>query len=122
MQTAVAEPATIAGMLDERRGERERFIDEAIGLLARELSASGVKAQISGRPKHLYSIYNKMRQKSLDFEELYDVRGVRVLVDSVKDCYTVLGVAHNLWQPIPKNSTTTYRVRKATSTVHCTPR
>ena len=92
----------IAGMLDERRGERERFIDEAIGLLARELSVSGVKAQISGRPKHIYSIYNKMRQKSLDFEELYDVRGVRVLVDSVKDCYTVLGVVHNLWQPIPK--------------------
>jgi GTP pyrophosphokinase len=92
----------IAGMLDERRGERERFIDEAIRLFARELSASGVKAQISGRPKHIYSIYSKMRQKSLDFEELYDVRGVRVLVDSVKDCYTVLGVVHNLWQPISK--------------------
>ena len=92
----------IAGMLDERRGERERFIDEAIASLARELAASGVKAQISGRPKHIYSIYSKMRQKSLDFEELYDVRGVRVLVDSVKDCYTALGVAHNLWQPIPK--------------------
>src|SRR3990167_6802350 len=92
----------IAGMLDERRGERERFIDEAIASLACELAATGVKAQISGRPKHIYSIYSKMRQKSLDFEELYDVRGVRVLVDSVKDCYTVLGVVHNLWQPIPK--------------------
>ena len=92
----------VAGMLDERRGERELFIEEAIGELNRELLAAGVRAQISGRPKHIYSIYNKMRQKSLDFEELYDVRGVRVLVDSVKDCYTVLGVAHNLWQPIPK--------------------
>lgn len=92
----------IAGLLDERRGERERFIDDAIGVLTRELCASGVKAQISGRPKHIYSIYNKMRQKSLDFEELYDVRGVRVLVESVKDCYAVLGVVHNLWQPIPK--------------------
>jgi GTP pyrophosphokinase len=92
----------IARMLDERRTEREQFIDEAIAQLSREVAAAGVKAQISGRPKHIYSIYNKMRQKSLDFEELYDVRGVRVLVDSVKDCYTVLGIIHNLWQPIPK--------------------
>jgi len=92
----------IASMLDERRAERERSIDEAIAALRRELAAAGIDAGISGRPKHIYSIYNKMRQKSLDFSQLYDVRGVRVLVDGVKDCYTALGIVHNLWQPIPK--------------------
>src|SRR5919201_1732963 len=79
----------IAGMLDEKR-------------LARELEAAGVKGEIYGRPKHIYSIWNKMRTKSLDFSQVYDVRALRVIVPSVKDCYTALGVVHNLWQPIPK--------------------
>ena len=57
---------------------------------------------MTGRPKHIYSIYSKMQQKGLEFDELYDVRGLRVLVDTVKDCYTVLGIVHNLWEPIPK--------------------
>ena len=99
------EPATykrIAAQLDERRVEREAYIAQAIADLQRELAASGVRAEVSGRPKHIFSIWNKMRQKSLDFSQLYDVRAVRVLVDSVKDCYTVLGVVHNLWQPIPR--------------------
>jgi GTP pyrophosphokinase len=99
------EPATykrIAAELDERRVEREAFIAEAMATLRRELAAAGVPAEVSGRPKHIYSIWNKMRQKSLDFSELYDVRALRVLVDSVKDCYTALGVVHNLWQPIPR--------------------
>jgi GTP pyrophosphokinase len=61
-----------------------------------------VKARITGRPKHIYSIWNKMRTKRLDFSELYDVRALRVIVPSIKDCYTALGVVHNLWQPIPK--------------------
>ena len=91
----------IARMLDERRAEREGFIGEAIATLKDELQAAGIHAEVSGRPKHLYSIYNKMRSKSLDFDELYDVRGVRVLVNEVRDCYTVLGLAHNLWTPIP---------------------
>jgi GTP pyrophosphokinase len=92
----------IARMLDEKRIEREHYITGAIDTLSRELAASGVQAQITGRPKHLYSIWNKMRTKSLDFSALYDVRGLRVIVPSVKDCYTALGVVHNLWQPIPK--------------------
>ena len=99
------EPETyrgIAAKLDERRIERAQFIASAIGQLQRELKLAGIEADISGRPKHIFSIYNKMRAKSLDFSEVYDVRGVRVLVDSVKDCYTVLGIVHNLWQPIPK--------------------
>jgi GTP pyrophosphokinase len=92
----------IAGMLDEKRLEREHYIRRAIAALARELEAAGVKGEIHGRPKHLYSIWNKMRTKSLDFSQLYDVRALRVIVPSVKDCYSALGVVHNLWQPIPK--------------------
>ncbi|MEW5890780.1 MAG: bifunctional (p)ppGpp synthetase/guanosine-3',5'-bis(diphosphate) 3'-pyrophosphohydrolase [Pseudomonadota bacterium] len=92
----------IARMLDERRVEREQFIADAVARLTLELKAAGIKAEVYGRPKHIYSIYNKMRGKNLDFEEVYDVRALRVLVDEVKDCYTALGIVHNLWQPIPK--------------------
>ena len=92
----------IAGMLDEKRLEREQYIAGAMKTLAQELGAVGVKAQITGRPKHIYSIWNKMRGKSLDFSEVYDVRALRVIVPEVKDCYAALGVVHNLWQPIPK--------------------
>ena len=93
--------ARIAVELDERRGEREGFIRESIAMLAREIAAAGVSAEVSGRPKHLYSIYSKMRQKGLEFDELHDVRGLRVLVETVKDCYAALGVVHHLWAPIP---------------------
>ncbi|TAK68350.1 MAG: bifunctional (p)ppGpp synthetase/guanosine-3',5'-bis(diphosphate) 3'-pyrophosphohydrolase [Betaproteobacteria bacterium] len=92
----------IASMLDEKRDERENFIAGAVAGLDAELRAAGLRAEVQGRPKHIYSIYNKMRGKSLDFSELYDVRALRVLVDSVKDCYTALGIVHNLWTPIPK--------------------
>ena len=92
----------IASMLDEKRVERESFIAAAVGSLEAELRATGIRAEVVGRPKHIYSIYNKMQGKNLDFSELYDVRALRVLVDSVKDCYTALGVVHNLWTPIPK--------------------
>jgi len=92
----------IAQQLDERRAEREGFIGETMAILAREIAAAGIHGEVTGRPKHLYSIYSKMRQKGLEFGELYDVRGLRVLVDTVKDCYAVLGIVHNLWQPIPK--------------------
>jgi GTP pyrophosphokinase len=92
----------IAGMLDEKRLEREHYIRRAIDVLTRELEAAGVKGEIYGRPKHIYSIWNKMRTKALDFSQVYDVRALRVIVPSVKDCYTALGVVHNLWQPIPK--------------------
>src|SRR5713101_6433455 len=92
----------IAGMLEDRRSERERFVEQAIAELADELARAGIRGEITGRPKHLYSIYSKMRAKSLDFSEIRDVSGLRVLVDSVADCYTVLGVVHNLWAPIPR--------------------
>jgi len=92
----------IASMLDEKRDEREKFIADAVAALDAELRAADLRAEVQGRPKHIYSIYNKMRGKGLDFSELYDVRALRVLVDSVKDCYTALGVVHNLWTPIPQ--------------------
>ena len=99
------EPETykkIAQMLDEKRAEREQYIQDAMALLARELGGAGVEAEIAGRPKHIYSIWNKMRSKALDFSELYDVRALRVIVGSAKECYAALGVVHDLWQPIPK--------------------
>ncbi len=99
------EPETykrIARQLDERRIERQQFIEDAIARLRHELDALGVEAEISGRPKHIYSIWNKMRAKQLDFSEVYDVRALRVIVGQVKDCYTVLGAVHQMWQPIPK--------------------
>ena len=92
----------IAKMLEEKRLERESFVANAIGRLKSELSAAGIKADVSGRPKHIYSIWSKMRGKSLEFSELYDVRAFRVIVDDVKTCYTVLGIVHNIWAPIPK--------------------
>jgi GTP pyrophosphokinase len=92
----------IAGQLDERRDERESFIAAATATLSRAIAAAGIAAEVTGRPKHIYSIYSKMREKGLEFAELHDVRGLRVLVDTVKDCYTVLGIAHDLWQPIPR--------------------
>ena len=92
----------IASQLDAKRGERERYIDDTIATLQRELTAAGVTADVAGRPKHIYSIWSKMRNKSLSFDGLYDVRALRVIVPEVRDCYTALGVIHNLWQPIPK--------------------
>jgi GTP pyrophosphokinase len=97
------EPATykrIANMLDERRVERQRFIEEAIARVKRELKKAGIKAQVIGRPKHIYSIWNKMQSKHLDFDAIYDVRALRIIVDSINDCYAALGVVHQLWSPI----------------------
>ncbi|MBQ5947261.1 bifunctional (p)ppGpp synthetase/guanosine-3',5'-bis(diphosphate) 3'-pyrophosphohydrolase [Massilia sp. ST3] len=99
------EPETykrIARMLEEKRMQREGFVASSIGRLQEELAQAGVKAEVSGRPKHIYSIWNKMRGKELDFTDLYDVRAFRVIVPDVKTCYTVLGVVHNIWTPIPK--------------------
>jgi len=92
----------IAGMLDEKRVERERYIADAVQVLTKELSGSGVAGTVTGRPKHIYSIWNKMKNKAVDFAEVYDVRALRVIVPEVKDCYAALGVVHNLWTPIPR--------------------
>ncbi len=92
----------IASRLDGKRGDRERYIEQVIARLREEVAHAGITAEISGRPKHIYSIYNKMRRKGIGFEGLYDVRAVRVLVGDIKDCYTVLGIVHGLWAPLTK--------------------
>ena len=91
----------IADLIDGRRVARERRITRIIGILDRELEREGIEAEISGRPKHIYSIYAKMQRKGLPFEQIHDVRGVRIIVNTVRDCYAVLGVVHSLWRPIP---------------------
>ncbi|SAL53546.1 GTP pyrophosphokinase [Caballeronia udeis] len=99
------EPPTykrIAKLLDEKRVEREAYVTQAIARLQTELATANIRAEVSGRPKHIYSIWKKMRGKELDFSELNDVRAFRVIVDDIKDCYTVLGIVHNLWQPVPR--------------------
>ncbi len=92
---------TIATQLDEKRGDRETYIKDIIAQLESEMALHGIVGQITGRPKHIASIVNKMRRKHVPFDQLYDIRAVRVLVKNEIDCYTVLGLVHNLWQPIP---------------------
>lgn len=91
----------IASLLDEKRVDRETFIAESIASLREELLKQGIKADLMGRPKHIFSIYKKMKQKRLDFSEMYDIRAIRVLVNDISDCYSALGVVHHIWQPIP---------------------
>ena len=99
------EPETyrnLARQLDEKRKDRETYIEELIRILRAELQGAGIAAEVSGRPKHIYSIWRKMRRKGVGLDELFDVRAVRVMVGDAKDCYAVLGVVHNLWTPIPR--------------------
>jgi len=91
----------LAKMLDERRVDRERYINDFIQSLKEELAKVDVTGDITGRPKHLYSIYRKMQRKNIDYHQVYDTRGVRILVDSIPECYTALGVVHSNWSHIP---------------------
>jgi guanosine-3',5'-bis(diphosphate) 3'-pyrophosphohydrolase len=91
----------IKGLVNQQRAERERYVSEAGAYLARELDALGIDAEISGRAKHFYSIYAKMTRKGREFNEIYDLTAMRVIVDSVKDCYGAVGVIHSLWKPLP---------------------
>ncbi len=93
---------SVARMLDERRVERESFIDAALSRLRHMVDDAGLRAEISGRPKHIYSIWNKMHAKGLAFEEVYDVRGLRVIVDEVAQCYQVLSMVHSAWTPVER--------------------
>ncbi len=99
------EPQTykrIAKLLEEKRSEREAFIKRFIERLEKLLKQQGIESTVSGRVKHIVSIWRKMQKKNLEFHELFDVRAVRILVDSVADCYAVLGVVHTSWQHIPR--------------------
>lgn len=90
----------IARLLEEKRVEREAFIARTIEELTSAMQKLGVTAEVSGRPKHIYSIYNKMRLKQLDFSKLFDVRALRIIVQNERDCYTALGLVHERWVPV----------------------
>lgn len=92
----------IACLLEERRREREDYLQLVIKELNHALAEDNVKSEVSGRIKHIYSIWRKMQKKHVEFSEIYDVRAVRILVSSIQDCYTALGTVHRLWRHIPK--------------------
>ncbi len=91
----------IARLLDERRMARQEYIDNMLALLRSELLAAHIDGEVTGRAKHIYSIWRKMKRKGIDFSQVYDIRAVRILVPTVRDCYTVLGIVHSLWRNIP---------------------
>ncbi len=91
----------IKGLVAQQRAERERYVNQAAGYVSKELEAIGIQAEISGRAKHFYSIYAKMTKKGREFNEIYDLTAMRVIVGSVKDCYGAVGVIHSLWKPLP---------------------
>src|SRR5688500_14846761 len=91
----------IRQMVSQQREERDAYVDRAGEYLRKELKAVGIEAEISGRAKHFYSIYSKMTKKGREFNEIYDLTAMRVIVDSVKDCYGAIGVIHSLWKPLP---------------------
>ena len=91
----------IAAKLNSTRAERENYIAGIIATLKEKLAPLGIKTEIEGRPKHIYSIYKKMKTKAKTFEELYDLVAVRIIVETVKDCYGVLGAVHTIWRPLP---------------------
>jgi GTP pyrophosphokinase len=92
----------LAKQLQARRGEREAFIEQVVTQLSEELADAGIDARVSGRPKHIYSIWKKMHEKQLSFDQVFDLRALRILVDDVGDCYSALGIVHGLWTHIPR--------------------
>jgi GTP pyrophosphokinase len=92
---------TIQKLVRETRGGREAYLTQAKKILKRELKRVGITADVSGRVKHFYSIYQKMKEKGKEFHEIYDLSALRIIVNSVRDCYAALGVVHSLWKPIP---------------------
>jgi len=92
----------IAGKLESRRVEREALIARVVTRIRNLCAAEDIPAEVSGRPKHIYSIWRKMQKKRLPFEQIFDVRAIRVLVEDVAQCYAVLGMVHGIWQPVPQ--------------------
>jgi GTP pyrophosphokinase len=91
----------IAKLLDERRLARQEYIENMLSLLRDELKVAEIAGEVTGRAKHIYSIWRKMKRKDIPFSQVYDIRAVRILVPSIRDCYTVLGIVHSLWRNIP---------------------
>ena len=91
----------IAKLLEDKRTERLEYIDHFLNIIRSEMDKVGIQYDVAGRPKHIYSIYKKMVKKKLDFDGLYDIRAVRILVNTIPECYATLGIIHSLFQPIP---------------------
>jgi len=91
----------IAGLLEEKRVEREAFINDAVASVEQAMATAGIEAEVSGRPKHIFSIWNKMRTKNLAFSELMDLRALRIIVPDIRACYNALGIVHTMWSPLP---------------------
>lgn len=91
----------IVNLMQKKRTEREEYIDDVVRKINEKVSEMGIDCEISGRPKHIYSIYSKMVSKNKQFSEIYDLFALRVIVDNIKDCYAVLGIIHTLWRPMP---------------------
>jgi len=91
----------LARKVSRKKKEREAYVEEAKTIIADKLAFQGIRAEVSGRSKHLYSIYRKMQKRNVEFEEIYDLLAIRILVEDVRECYEVLGVIHSAWKPIP---------------------
>ncbi len=91
----------ISRLVSQRAPAREEYLTEVVSRVTSDLTNAGIESEVNGRPKHLYSVYQKMIVRGRDFEDIYDLLGVRVLVDSVQDCYAALGIIHNEWNPVP---------------------
>lgn len=92
----------IASLLEEKRLDREQYMLDFVTAVRQKIQDAGIKAEVYGRPKHIYSIWKKMQKKNLAFEQLYDIRAVRIITEKVQDCYAVLGLVHTSWRHLPK--------------------